>query len=141
MSGAQAKLYLTDPILAWIGRRSRAGLPAPDLTRLSENALAVAMARSIDEIQPGRWYSQDTIGYLRSGGGNEVDFAPVPVPTGAGIERTTPLESKWVARGWRGEARVVENTFGRGILATRTVVDTNPATWALPAPLVALLLG
>ena len=141
VGGAQAKLYLTDPILGWLGHRARAGVPAPDLTQLSENALAVAMARSIDDIQPGRWYNQDTIGYLRTGGGHEIDFAPVPVPTPAGIEHTTPLESKWVVRGWRGEARVIENKFGRGVLATRTIVDTRPATWALPAPLIAILLG
>jgi len=141
VAGAQSKLYLVDPLLAWLGSRARAGLAAPDFTRLTENALAVAMARAIDDLQPGRWSTQDTIGYLRTARGNEVDFAPVAVPTSAGVEHTTPLESKWVTDGWRGDARVIKNKLGRGVLATRNVVDVGGPTWALPAPLVALLLG
>jgi len=65
----------------------------------------------------------------------------VSVPTPSGIELTTPVESKWVADRWRNEAKVVENKFGRGILATRNIIDTGHPTWALPAPLLALLVG
>jgi hypothetical protein len=46
-----------------------------------------------------------------------------------------------VVDGWRAEARVIEGRFGEGILATRTVLDTSTKSWALPAPLVSLLLG
>ena len=54
---------------------------------------------------------------------------------------TTPIESKWVATGWRSEARVTEAKYDRGIVATKNILDLNNPTWAIPAPLVALLLG
>jgi predicted AAA+ superfamily ATPase len=141
VAGSQSKLYLTDPLLSWLGPRLRSGLDEPDLTQLSEAALTVALARAIDDLQPGRWTSDDAIGYFRTGKGNEVDLAPVPVPTMAGTELSTPLESKWVSHGWRAEARVIDGAFGRGVLATRSIIDLTDDVWAIPAPVVALLLG
>lgn len=141
VAGSQSKLYLADPLLAHLPSRLRAGLARPDFTVLAEGALAVVLARAVEKSEPGRWLAQDTIGYLRTGSGNEVDFGPVSTRSAAGTHMTTPVESKWVAAGWRGEARVIEGKFGRGVVATRNIGDvTNPA-WALPAPLVALLLG
>jgi uncharacterized protein len=141
VAGSQSKLYLSDPLLAWLGSRSRAGLPSPDFTQLTENAIGAAMARAIDGLQPGRWRSEDTIGYLRTTSGKEVDLAPVPVPTAAGRALTSPLECKWVTKGWRGKSKVIESRYNRGIVATRNVIDHNHAVWAAPAPIVALLLG
>lgn len=111
------------------------------MTRLTEAALAIALARAVDDHQPGRWTTDDAIGYLRTGKGNEVDLAPVPVPTPAGDTMTTPLESKWVSRGWRAEARTIEGKLGTGILATKSILDLDHPAWAIPAPVVALLLG
>src|SRR5262249_28915514 len=42
VANAQAKLYLTDPIMAWLGPRLRSGHPVPDATRLTEATIAVA---------------------------------------------------------------------------------------------------
>jgi hypothetical protein len=50
------------------------------------------------------------------------------------------LESKWVEQGWKSEARTIDAKFGRGILATKSVLDTTGGIWAVPAPLLALLL-
>lgn len=141
VSGAQSKLYLTDPLLSWLGHHLRAGTPAPDMTALTESALAIHLAIAIDEQQPGRWVNGDTIGYVRTGKGNEIDFGPVAIPTTGGTAHTTPLEAKWVTRGWRSEALVIENRFGRGILATKNVTDFSHTAWAIPAPTIALLLG
>jgi len=94
ISGAQSKLYLTDPLLSWLGHHLRAGMPVPDLTALTEAALAVHLAVAIDDHQPGRWVNGDTIGYARTGKGNEIDFGPVPIPTASGTARTTPLEAQ-----------------------------------------------
>ena len=141
VENARAKLYLTDPVLGWIAPRIRAGLTPPDFTRLTEAAVAVALARAIDHVQPGRWFAQDTIGYLRTKSGREIDFAPVPVPSAAGQEMTTPIESKWVSHGWRSEALTMENRLGHGVMATRNVSGTSTPVWALPAPVVAALLG
>ena len=141
VSGAQSKLYLTDPLLSWLGHFLRAGMPTPDMTALTEAALAVHLAATIDDHQPGRWVSGDTIGYVRTRAGNEIDFGPVPIPTSNGTARTTPLEAKWVTRGWRSEALGAENRYGAGILATKSITDVTHPVWALPAPTVALLLG
>ncbi len=141
ISGSQSKFYLTDPLLAWLGHRLRAGLPEPAMPSLTEMAVSIALAVAIDDHEPGRWMSGDTIGYIRTGAGNEVDLGPVPMPSGGRVERTTPLEAKWVSQGWRGEARVVEGKYGYGVLATKNITDTRPPTWAIPAPVVALMLN
>ena len=108
---------------------------------LSEATLAVALARRIDDIQEGRWTVNDTIGYARTASSNEIDLTAVAAPTSAGPAWTTPIESKWVGTGWRSEARVLEAKHGAGIVATKSVLDLDHPTWAVPAPLVALLLG
>jgi predicted AAA+ superfamily ATPase len=141
VSGAQSKLYLTDPLLSWLGHHLRAGTPAPDMTALTESALAIHLAIAIDDRQPGRWVNGDTIGYVRTGSGNEIDFGPIAIPTAGGTAKTTPLEAKWVTHGWRSEALVTENRFGCGVLATKTITSFSHPAWAVPAPTVALLLG
>ena len=118
----------------------RAGLSAPDFTALTEQAIAVALARALDDLEPGRWVADDTVGYTRTTSGQEVDLAPVPAPSAAGALQTVPLECKWVDRGWRSEAKVVEGKYGKGVLATKTLLDLTHPTWAVLAHLVALLL-
>jgi predicted AAA+ superfamily ATPase len=139
--GSQSKVYLTDPVIAWLPSRSRAGTPTPDMTTLTEMALGVALARAIDDLEEGRWLSGDTIGYLRTASGAEVDLAPVAVPTSSGSARTTAVESKWVDARWRAEARTIEGRYTGGILATKSLLDVGHPAWAIPAPLLALLLG
>lgn len=138
----QAKLYLTDPILGWLPSQLRQGLNEPDFTRLTEQTLAVAMARAVDTLEEGRLISQDTIGYARTGSGNEVDLCPLVVP-GGGREplRTVPIESKWVDKGWRADAKPITAKYGHGIVATKSILDLTTPVWAVPAPLIALLLG
>jgi predicted AAA+ superfamily ATPase len=141
ISGAQSKLYLADPLLAWIGTSLRAGAPEPDMTALTEAAIAVAMAAAIDGRQPGRWMAGDTIGYARTGSGQEVDFGPVGVPGPSGCQWTTPIEVKWVTDGWRAEARTIEGKYHGGIIATKNITGMETPAWAIPAPLLALLLA
>jgi hypothetical protein len=136
----RSKLYLSDPIIGWLPSRLRSALPKPELTHLTEAAVGVALARAINTAEPGRWQSEDTIGYLRTGSGNEIDFAPVSVPSAHSPMLTTPIEAKWVASSWRERARTIEGRFKRGIVATRSVLDIDSPSWAIPAPIVALLL-
>jgi hypothetical protein len=110
------------------------------MTTLTEMATGVALARAIDDVEEGRWVTGDTIGYARTPTGHEVDLGPVTVPSANGPVTTVPLESKWVEQGWKGEARTIDAKFGRGILATKSVLDTTGNVWAVPAPLLALLL-
>lgn len=137
---AQRKLYLTDPLLAWLPSLLSSGCAKPKMPDLTEQALGVALARAIDALQEGRWIDGDTIGYARTSSGNEVDLAPIRVPGSAG-DFTVPIESKWVTRGWKAEARTISAKYGRGIVATKNVLDTGDSVWAVPAPLLAMLLG
>ncbi len=140
VQGSQAKLYLSDPILNWLPSRIHPGCDEPDMTRLTEATIGLHLARAIDHIDEGRLIANDTIGYARTGTGNEVDLLPVPVTGPAGPARTVPLEGKWVDSRWRGDARTIEGKYGQGILATKSILSTDHPTWAVPAPLLALLL-
>ncbi len=102
--------------------------------------LGVALARAIDDLEQGRWVSGDTIGYARTASDREIDLAPVTVPSTAGSLTTTPIESKWVDHGWKSEAKSIAGQYRRGILATKSVLNVSGDVWAVPAPLVALLL-
>ena len=140
VAGAQSKLYLTDPLLASLPSRLRSGLPTLDMTRLTEMTIGVALARAIDHLEEGRWVSGDTVGYARTAREGEIDLGPVTVPSTAGPVPTVPIECKWVDQGWKSEAKTIDGKFGRGILATKSVLDVTGDVWAVPAPLVALLL-
>ena len=139
--GSQSKIYLVDPILAWLPSRLRAGLPEPEFTQLTEAAIGVSLARRIDVLDEGRWAASDTIGYVRTTTGNEVDFGPVAVPSAAGSLTSVPIESKWVESGWRADARVIEGKYSAGIVATKSILNLEHPSWAIPAPIVALMLG
>ena len=41
---------------------------------------------------------------------------------------------------WRSDARTIESKYGQGILATKSILNTDHPTWAIPAPVLALLL-
>jgi len=137
---AQRKAYLVDPILAWTPARLDLGLVEPDFTKLTEGLLAVTLARRLDDLAEGRWADGDTVGYGRTPSGAEVDFAPVRTTGPSGPTLTTPIESKWVDAGWVGEAKTLASKYAHGIMATKSILDVDGAVWAVPAPLVALLL-
>ena len=141
VAGSQSKLYLIDPLLAWLPSQLRAGLATPDMTALTEQAIGVALARSIDDANEGRLVAGDTIGYIRTTSGNEIDLAPVSLPSAGGTRSSVPIESKWVGDRWRSEARVIEAKYRCGVVATKSILDLEHPVWAIPAPLVALLLG
>lgn len=138
--GSQPKLYLADPILSWLPSRLRAGCAEPDMTMLTETTIAMHLARAIDNHDEGRLVVNDTIGYARTGAGNEVDLAPVSISSPAGTARTIPIEGKWVDDQWRSDAKTIEAKYEAGILATKSILNTDHPTWAIPAPLLALLL-
>jgi uncharacterized protein len=110
------------------------------MTMLTEATVAMHLARAIDDLDEGRLVTNDTIGYARTGGGNEVDLLPIPVSSPAGASRTVSIEGKWVDDQWRRDARAIETKYGNGVLATKSIPSTDHPAWAIPAPLVALLL-
>jgi uncharacterized protein len=111
------------------------------MASLTEEVIGVALAAAIDDLQPGRWMTGDTIGYVRTGSGREIDFGPVAVPGPGGSQWTTPVEVKWVTDGWRAEARTIEGRYLAGTVATKTVTRLHTPAWSIPAPHRALLLA
>ena len=63
------------------------------------------------------------------------------LPSAAGTRSSVPIEGKWIDAGWRAEAQVVEKKYRAGILATKSILDLGNPAWAVPAPLLALLLA
>ena len=140
VSGSQSKLYLIDPILARLPYLLDQSAKQPDMTRSSEAALGVAVARSVAALHPDRLIEQRAVMYLRTES-SEVDFAPMPISSGGQRTLTTPLESKWVESSWKQDARTIAAKYGRGVLATKNITDLTGDVWAVPAPIVALLLN
>jgi predicted AAA+ superfamily ATPase len=138
---SQSKLYLIDPLIARLPHLRDPSSRATDMTCLAEGQLALELARSIDRLAPGRFVEQRAVLYARTSTGNEVDFAPVPIIVSGAQSATTPLEAKWVSRKWRREALVMRGRYGNGVLATKDIVDLTDDVWAVPAPIIALLLN
>jgi hypothetical protein len=140
VTGSQSKYYLIDPLVAWLPVYLRAGAAPPDMTRLTEMVLGVCQARAIEANQEGRWIEGNTIGFAKTDAGNEVDLSPVPFATLSGTALTVPLESKWVDSNWRSEGQVLNGKYHRGVLATKSILDLTDDVWAVPAPMIALLM-
>ncbi len=138
--GSQSKLYLVDPILARLPSLLDSSAAAPNFTRSSEAALGIAVARAVAQLHPERLVEQRAVMYLRTAS-SEIDFAPVPISSGGHVSATTPIESKWVESGWKNEARTMAAKYGRGVLATKNITDLSGDVWAVPTPIVALLLN
>lgn len=131
-TAAQRKVYFIDPLIARLPVLRNPAHQAPDVTKLSEQQIGLALARAAAGGRADRFVSAEGVMYERTPTGREIDFV--------GAEQV-PTESKYVERSWRGEARTVAAAHGRGILATRNVLDTQGHVWAVPACILAWLLG
>ena len=131
---SQSKWYFTDPRLARLAADFGAGSP-PDATALSEQQLAVALLRALEEESPGAAIRHDRLLYYRSRTGAEIDFVSPSFSAGC-------VESKFVDRGWGRAFQTIEAS-GRsaGVVATRSGVQQHDGGWALPAGFVAFVLS
>jgi predicted AAA+ superfamily ATPase len=131
---SQSKWYFTDPRLARLAADLGAGSP-PNDTVLSEQQMALALLRALERESPGAAIRHDRLLYYRSGTGAEIDFVSPSFSSSC-------VESKFVDRGW-GRAFQTIGASGRtvGIVATRSGLREHDGGWALPAGLVAFLLG
>jgi hypothetical protein len=125
IEGAQSKLFLLDPVIAQLPALRDSAYTRPSMTNLTESHLALELARAINQLHSDRFVEQRAVMYARSGSGNEVDFAPLPVHRGGTETRTVPLEAKWVTRNWRSEALVMRGRYGAGVLGTKNIVDLD----------------
>jgi uncharacterized protein len=130
---AQSKWYFTDPRLARLASALGAGT-SPDPAALSEQQVAVALLRALEEEAPGAAMRHDRLLYYRSSTGAEIDFVS------AAFAKTC-VESKFVDRGWGRAFQTIEASGKHpGVVATRSGLNRHDGGWALPAGLVAFLL-
>ncbi len=131
-TGAQRKVYFTDPLIARLPTGRVNAHPAPDVTRLAEQQVGLALARAAAGGRADLFVAGDAVMYERTATGAEIDFVGAT---------QVPVESKYVERGWRRAARTIVAARGRGVLATRNVLDTEGPVWAVPACMLVWLLG
>jgi hypothetical protein len=132
-TGAQRKVYFTDPLIARLPSGRPNAHPAPDVTRLAEQQVGLALARAAAGGRADLFVAGDAVMYERTATGAEIDFV--------GATTGVPVESKYVERGWRRAANTILSARGRGVLATRNVLDTEGPVWAIPACILVWLLG
>lgn len=131
---AQAKWYFTDPLLARLAAWRGAGTE-PSKAALSEQQLGVGLLRKLEQASSGAAIAHDRLLYYRSSTRAEIDFV-------AEAFRGVCVESKYVDARWGRAFQTVEaSPFGTGIVATRSGLERHEGGWALPAGLVAHLLG
>lgn len=131
---SQSKWYFTDPLLARLASEFGAGSP-PDRTVLSEQQIALALLRALERGSPGAAVRHDALLYYRSRTRAEIDFVSPAFSE-------TCVESWFVDRRWGRAFQTIEASGRRtGIVATRSGTQEHEGGWALPAGLVAFLLG
>jgi len=126
------KVYFTDPLIARIPSERQGAYQPPDISKLSEQQLGLSRLRAATGGRADAFVAAGDVMYERTSTA-EIDFV------GAAIE--VPFESKYVERNWRSQSRALTARYGRGIIATRNILDTNGDVWALPTSLVVWLLG
>jgi uncharacterized protein len=126
------KVYFVDPLIARIPSERGSAYRAPDVSRLSEQQLGLSLLRSVSGGRADAFAAADEVMYERTSTA-EIDFVGAPIEV--------PFESKYVERNWRSESRALAARYGRGIVATRNVLDSDGPIWALPTSIVTWLLG
>ncbi len=129
---AQRKVYFVDPLLARLPSLRNVALGRPDVTKLGEQQVGLALARAAARGRADLFVASEHVMYERTKAGKEIDFVGPRQPA---------VESKDVERGWRRESLTVTAAHGEGILATRNILETSGAVWALPASMLVWLLG
>jgi len=131
---AQEKVYFTDPLLARLPHL-RDEQPPPEASQISEQQIGLALTLGIIADDAGRFTDFSAVMYARSATGKEVDFCGRRL-------RKVAFEAKYTDRSLGRESQTMRAMFeGRGILATRAKVDRIGGMRALPAGVIALLLG
>ncbi len=51
------------------------------------------------------------------------------------------IESEYVSSAWKSERLSLEQHYGRGVVATRDIIDTSQDIWAVPTDLLAWLIN
>ncbi len=131
---ARSKYYFIDPLMARLAPIRSSGLIAEaDASAIGEQQLGVELLRSLEREQPGSYVQFSDVMYQRTAT-KEVDFS------GPRFGQLG-FEGKYVDSGWKRESLTVRAAFGRGVLATRGLLDTSGDVWAVPAPFICWMLN
>jgi len=132
---AQSKVYFTDPLLARMAHLRAEHLPEPDVSRIAQQQLGLALGRRVAAGDPGRYADFTQVMHARSSTGAEVDFCGEPLAPVA-------FEGKYTDSSVARESQTMRTMFGgRGVLATRAKFEQIDGARAMPAAFVAYLLG
>jgi predicted AAA+ superfamily ATPase len=131
-TNAQRKIYFIDPVVARIASMLHAAYAPPDISQLSEQQIGLSLARTAAMGDADAFLAANRVMFERTAT-SEIDFV------GASIK--VPFESKYVERSWKGQSRALSARYGRGIVATRNVLNLDGTVWAVPAAIVAWLLA
>ncbi len=133
---AQDKLYPIDPLLARLPHLRSATRQDIDPTALAEAQIGTALRRAGMRDQSA-WDIDTGLFYIRTPTRKEIDFVGAELAGAA-------VEGKYTDSGsWKSEAQTVHASTYRGILTTRSVLDTTTGpegVWAVPAALLAALI-
>jgi uncharacterized protein len=134
-TAAQRKLYFVDPLIAQLAHRRNTDFPTPDTAKLTQQQVALALARAVSLHAPAAFVQTDRVMYERTNTGAEIDFV--------GPDLELPFECKYTDGNWRKEALTMKARYGRGVMVTRSPLLTgaDEPIWAIPAGMLAWLLG
>ena len=134
---AQRKVYFVDPLIPQLVPLRTGATPEPDMSLLSEQQIGLLLSRAISLDRPSAFVESDAVMYERTSTGAEIDF----VGPSLGI----PFESKYEDKPWKRATLTMRARHGRGVLVTRTPLQTSSSpdehpVWAVPAGMLAWLL-
>jgi hypothetical protein len=87
---------------------------------------------AMESQRPGSFVDGSDVLYARTPSKTEIDFV--------GPRLEVAVESKYVDANWKREAQTVAARYGRGVVATRRVLNLDGSVWAVPAGLLAWLV-
>jgi predicted AAA+ superfamily ATPase len=104
-----------------------------NLSGLVENLLALALFRAFEPTMMGHFDGSQAIFTWKSVNGREVDFV-------VDERRPTPIQSVYGTRTRAKDYESLTKAFGRGIMASRLVTDTERPVMTIPAGVLLALL-
>jgi predicted AAA+ superfamily ATPase len=134
VAGGTDKLYPIDPLVARLPAWRDKAIQPPDISQLNEQQLGVSLLRVIGDGDLPAVLDEAALLVRRNRtSGAEIDFVGPLLPV--------PIESKYVSQGWKREKKGVEDVYGKGVVATRDILDMNGKIWATPSCLLAWAIG
>ncbi|MGH3937241.1 MAG: hypothetical protein ACRDTG_01185, partial [Pseudonocardiaceae bacterium] len=94
----------------------------------------MVLLRNLDAAGSGDVTDYAELLHYRSSTGTEIDFVGRRMGEIA-------VESKYVDDRWAREAQTLAASGWHGVIATRSVTQWRGEVWAVPAPILALILG